>query len=227
MRLLLVFFILINSNVISQLEYYEKNTWFSFVWRHDFNNNLQLTSDIGYRLYDNFLGLRRQDLFRIMVEKKFNQHQFGTGLAFFQTVKKGTNSFDPESRLFFNYIFQKNVKAFIYNIRFRNEFRYFNNNSVLDNRTRLMFSIDFDKNIKWFRPRVSAEGFYTITQSNNYEQRYSIGNHFYNTSKLRFFVFYTLQLQSKLSANNSPIEQHIIGFQLILNTFSKNENKNK
>jgi hypothetical protein len=228
MKILILFLFLISNSLVNcQIEKYEKNTWFSFVWRHTFNNNVQLTSDIGYRMYDNFLGARRQDLIRVLLERSYDRNQFGLGLAYFETVKRGTNIFEPEKRFFFNYNYQKSINGLLYNLRIRDELRYYSTKSQLDNRIRLMLSVDYDNEIKWFRPRISCEGFLTTTQKNNFEQRYTVGNQFYINTLFRLYLFYTLQLQSKLTDENRFVNQNIIGFQLILNTFNKNENKSK
>ena len=216
------YFLLFSFNsLLAQTSPYSQNLWTSVLWRHQFNRGVVLTSDVGYRSFDEFYKQTRQQLGRVMLEKKIgSQHAFGVGYTFFNSYASSSKKLTGESRPFVNYQFTLKKEKFTLGLRVRDEFRYFIEKEEWVNRLRGQASIEINTPIKYVLPRVFVEGFVSSGAKTLVEQRYSIGNTLAFSEKFKVFLFYTLQRQSSILINNQQVNQHIIGLQVQLNTKS-------
>lgn len=206
----------------SQIESYKENTWLSFVWKHSLSEKMNITTDFGYRLFDDFLNKRRQDLARIVIERRIVDNQYlGISIAYFESIILNTNTYNKEFRPFVQYQFQYTKEKSKFGLRFRNELRYYQNSNTYVDRSRLQLSYDYVLIEKYLNPRFTIEEFISTGSSRSIEQRYSIGNVFNFNDLLKSYVFYTLQLQSNIKDNNEQVLQHIFGVQIQLNTNKK------
>lgn len=206
----------------SQIESYKENTWLSCVWKHSLSEKFNLTTDVGYRLFDNFFNKRRQDLARIVIEQRINEnHYLGLGVAYFESIILNLNSFNREFRPFVQYQYQSTRGKSKLGFRFRNEFRYYQNSNTYVDRSRLQVSYEYSMIEKYLNPRLAVEGFISTGSARLIEQRYSIGNVFNFSALFKSYLFYTLQLQSNIEYDEKQILQHILGIQIQLNTNKK------
>jgi hypothetical protein len=167
---------------------------------------MQFTSDFGFRTHDNFLKSPRTALARFVLDRELaNGHRLGLGYAYFEHYQENWNS-RKENRPFLQYSYESETPNFAYRFRFRNEFRSFDDN-VLVNRSRLQGYISFliEKKIQ---PYLSAELFYTPGKNELLEQRYQTGLQWRN-SKIQGVLLCMIQTQSSVD-----YLQHIIGYQL-------------
>lgn len=206
----------------SQIESYRENTWLSCVWKHSLSEKVNVTTDVGYRLFDDFLNKKRQNLARIVIEWRIVENQnIGIGFAYFESIMLNTNTYNKEFRPFLQYQYQYTGWKSKFGLRFRNELRYYHNSNTYVDRNRLQLSYDYIVNEKYFNPRVAIEEFISTGSSGLFEQRYSIGNVFNFSALFKSYIFYTLQLQSNIKDGNEQILQHIFGVQIQLNTNTK------
>ena len=209
------------NSLLAQTSPFSQNLWTSVLWRHQFNRGIVLTSDVGYRSFDAFYKQTRQQLGRVMLEKKIgSQHAFGVGYTFFNSYASSSKKLTGESRPFVNYQFTLKKEKFTLGLRVRDEFRYFIEKEEWVNRLRGQARIEINTPIKYVLPRVFVEGFVSSGAKTLVEQRYSIGNTFKLNATLNLFLFYTLQRQSTILLNKQEVNQHILGVQLQLNTKS-------
>lgn len=197
---------------ICQIESYKKNTWLSCVWKHSLSEKLIVTTDFGYRLFDDFLNKRRQDLMWVVMGRRIIENQYlGIGLAYFESVMLNMNAFNKEIRLFVQYQYQHTRGKSKFGLRFRNELRYYHNLKTYVDRNRLQLSYDYVVNEKYLNPRVAIEEFISTGSNGLFEQRYSIGNVFNFSTLFKSYVFYTPQLQSNIKHDNEQVLQHVFG----------------
>lgn len=224
---ILTFYVLLSTfnSLVAQTSPYAQNCWTSILWRHQFKQGFMITSDIGYRSFDEFFKQTRQQLGRVMVEKRLNdRHAVGVGYTYFNSYSSSLKSLTGESRSFVQYQFTKINEKSTIGIRVRNEFRYYVAKQELVNRFRTQVSYEQKTKYAWLLPRLFVEGFVTSGSKPIIEQRYSIGNTFKLNATLNLFLFYTLQRQSTILLNKQEVNQHILGVQLQLNTKS-NDNE--
>ncbi len=191
------------------------NLWNSLQFQGNFKK-IKLTSDLGYRLCDQFTRQSRTQLVRVSIDREIGPNlSLGFGYAHFRhfsiestTSNSSTHSdiSSLENRLFVqgNRGFSSN--SFFFNLRLRNEFRFFND-SKIRNRIRTQFLFQYIVN-QHLKPQFSAELFYTPGKENLIEQRYIIGTNFI-VKHLNFLCFYMLQIQT-----NVAYLQHVLGWQL-------------
>lgn len=216
------YFLLFTFNsLLAQTSPFAQNLWASVLWRHQFNRGIVLTSDVGYRSFDAFYKQTRQQLGRVMIEKKIGaNHAFGIGYTYFNSYSSSNKKLTGESRPFINYQFIQNLEKFALGLRIRNELRYFIEKKEWINRLRGQINFEFKTTNKNVLPRIFVEGFISSGTNTLKEYRFSIGNTFTISDTYKFFIFYTLQRQSSLVVNNNVINQHILGLQVQLNTTS-------
>lgn len=206
----------------SQIESYKENTWLGCVWKHSLSEKLNITTDFGYRLFDDFLNKRRQDLARIVIERRIVKNQYlGIGVAYFESIMLNTNIYNKEFRPFVQYQYQYIKGKSKFGLRFRNELRYYQNSNTYIDRSRLQLSCDYVVIEKYLNPRLTIEEFISTGSSRSIEQRYSVGNVFNFSASFKSYMFYTLQLQSNIKDNDDQVLQHIFGVQIQLNTNKK------
>jgi len=218
-KILILFFLFFSTTSFSQNEVYKKNIWYSIIWKHQINANWNISLDIGHRTFDEFVQRKRQNLVRVIVDRKLNdRNSIGLGFAYFESVKQNSTIFVSELRPFIQYLYQFRKEKSTVGIRFRNELRYFTDKKSFVDRSRLQVSYEYKVHSAYFIPKLSIEGFVSAQKSPLIEQRYSVGVTT-NFSKLfSMYLFYTLQYQSNLRLNARLVAQNIIGFQLIINT---------
>lgn len=193
----------------------QKNTWFSLVYKKKFEKQFEFNIDGGSRFCSDFLKMNRQNFIRVLVEKKYNHFGVGVGYALFDTYNFKSKDFILENRPFFQAKYDKELKKnYSLFARFRSEFRIYENQPTAVYRNRIQIGVEKKIN-KWVNPRINYEFFYSNTATNHTEQRYTLGNVFIN-DKIKFNLFYTLQLQESLRQNSKQVKQHILGIQLQL-----------
>lgn len=218
---ILTFYFLLSTfnSLVAQTSPYTQNCWTSILWRHQFNKGIVLTSDVGYRSFDAFFKQTRQQLGRVMIEKRFNdKHAVGVGYTYFNSYSASLKSLTGESRPFIQYQFNKRNEKSTLGIRVRNEFRYYVAKQEWVNRFRTQVSYEQKTLYALLLPRLFVEGFISPGSKPIIEQRYSIGNTFKLNATINLFLFYTLQRQSTIVLNNQEVNQHILGVQLQFNT---------
>ena len=221
-KILFFIFLFFLFRLQAQFDSYSENAWGSFVWKHKLSAKWGVISDVGYRTFDRFIGKRRQDLGRLIIERKLNNsHSLGIGLAYFESIKSSLSSYRSEFRPFFQYQFIKKSENSTFAIRFRNELRYYTDDNIFVDRSRIQFSYEY-KQSRLFTPKVSVEGFVSAQTKPLIEQRYSVGNSFTFNDRWSLYLYYTVQIQSNIVRNSKVLPQHIVGVQIILNT-TKNE----
>lgn len=211
-------------STLSQVDYYKENAWGSVIWKHQVKPKWNLSVETGYRTFDQFIQKRRQDFGRMIVDRKLNDnHSVGLGFAYFESYKNNSSVLNPEFRPFFQYQFTYKKGMSVLGIRYRNEFRYYSATNTDANRNRLQLSYEYTTKLSFLKPKLSVEGFVSNQKIPFVEQRYSVGNTFSFNKALSMYLFYTLQLQSNIKQNNKLVNQHIIGFQIIVKTAKKDE----
>ena len=217
-KFLSIFILFINIYSFSQENSYKNNAWSSIVWKHNFSSTKSVSSDFGYRSFDNFTKQKRQGLMRVFFENKINdKHSIGLGIAAFESVDSDLQSFRTEVRPYFQYHVILKKELAVFGIRLRDEMRYYLENMQVINRTRLQLSYEFQKN-NLLCPKGSIEGFVSAQKNPLIEQRYSISNTFNSSGMISLNIFYILQLQSNVRDGDDLVKQNILGLQLLLNT---------
>jgi hypothetical protein len=213
----ILFFIIKPFINLSQNEEYRGSAWSSIVVRHKFSDNYNFVFDLGYRTFDDYFKRRKQDLIRVLIERKISdKHSLGLGVAYFENISSNFSTFKKEFRPFLHYQFVNKRDKSSFSIRLRNEWRnYFEENEIV-NRTRLQLSYEHKIN-NYFFPKVSFEQFISVQKKITNEQRFSISNAFTISEKINLNVFYILQLQSNIKFNNKVLPQNIFGLQLNIN----------
>ncbi len=218
MKFLFIFSLLMCFDGLSQMDEYKGNTWSSILYRHTISDERTITIDAGYRWFDGFVKRRRQDLIRVQYDYKLNsKNNVGFGFAIFESVLKNSHNFRTEYRPYVQYQWGVKNEKQLFNVRFRNEFRYYFTVKEIVNRTRLQLSYEYKIVSSFLVPKVSIEGFVSAQKSPSIEQRYSIGNTFTFSKMASIYAFYTLQFQSNINFKGKLIQQNIVGLQLILN----------
>lgn len=219
MKFLFIFSLLMCFDGLSQMDEYKGNTWSSILYRHTISDERTITIDAGYRWFDGFVKRRRQDLIRVQYDYNLNsKNNVGLGFAIFESVLKNSQNFRTEYRPYVQYQWGVKNEKELFNVRFRNEFRYYFAVKEIVNRTRLQLSYEHKIVSSFLVPKVSIEGFVSAQKSPSVEQRYSIGNTLTFSKVASIYAFYTLQFQSNINFNGKLIQQNIVGLQLILNT---------
>ena len=219
MKFLFIFSLLIFFDGLSQMDEYKGNTWSSILYRHNISDAKTITFDAGYRWFDGFVKRRRQDLIRVQYDCKLDsKNNVGLGFAIFESVLKNSENFRTEYRPYVQYQWGARNEKEVFNVRFRNEFRYYFAVKEMVNRARLQLSYEYKIVSSYLVPKVSIEGFVSAQKTPSIEQRYSIGNTFTFSKMASVYAFYTLQFQSNINYNGKLIQQNIVGLQLILNT---------
>ncbi len=189
----------------------EENLWLSFQLTNRVTNSINLTSDLGFRTYDNFTRKNRTFLTRIMGEYQLSEkNQLGMGYANFHHFTTNTQA-NPEHRLFMQYRYTHLTNKLNFQARFRNEWRYFLSNRLLTNRSRIQFALRYNLSNSKISPVASIESFLSLGKSISYENRYILGTLISITPYLNWYIFYSLQ-----KVSNSTTNQHILGNQIQL-----------
>ena len=217
----ILFFVIKPFISLSQNEEYRGSAWASIVVRHKVSDNYNLVFDIGYRTFDDYFKRRKQDLIRGLIEGKISgKHSIGIGVAYFENISSNLSTFKKEFRPFLNYQFVNKSDKSFFNIRFRNEWRNYFEDSEIVNRSRLQISYEY-KMKNYFFPKISFEQFVSVQKKITNEQRFSISNTFTISENINLNIFYILQLQSNIKFNNKVLPQNILGLQLNLNIQKK------
>lgn len=218
---ILFFLLFLGSSSFSQESPYQTNLWASVLLKHHISSKYSFSFDVGYRTFDGFILKTRQKLVRSIFERKLGEnHSIGIGIAYFETISSKLNHFIHEVRPTIQYQFEMKKNREKIGIRLRDEFRFFNTNSIYQNRIRLQGSYEYSFS-KMLNPKVMMEGFLTFQKKEVIEERFTIGNTFLVSNWLNINLFYILQYQSNIILNNKRIPQNIVGFQLIINTKRK------
>ena len=117
---------------------YTTNTWLLSQFRLDFKRHLHVV-ELGHRRQDSFLTNHRQSLFRYTWSYQANSKRtgFGGGIASFIHERKGTRGLETEIRPFLQVTQLFPLKNKQFQLRFRNEFRFFDGSTKDQNRMRL------------------------------------------------------------------------------------------
>lgn len=216
LKLTFIAVFLFESHFFCQIIEIKEQTWFSLQTNIQLSNKYTINFDLGSRFCDKFLNLNRQNLARLVVEKRINTIHLGIGFAGFDTYSFKEKQMLFESRPFLqlryiNKLSEKMTLAF----RYRNESRIYHFNKEILNRNRLQFLLERFY-FKSLFTRINYEFFFSIPNKNSIEQRFSIGEGI-RLKNLDVFTFYIYQLQNKITLENRIIGQHILGLQLTLN----------
>lgn len=124
-------------------EVFTTNTWLLLQARLDFKNHLHVI-ELGHRRQDVFFTRHRQSLFRYAFSYQTNSKRtgFGGGIACFIHERKGTRVLETEIRPFLQITHLFPMKNKQLQLRFRNEFRFFDRKTKDQNRLRfqMLFS---------------------------------------------------------------------------------------
>ncbi len=216
---LIVFSLVFQARVFCQANYSE-NLWLGALVNGKVSKSSSLTGDIGYRTYENFIKEKRTFLARIVFEKALSEkHIVGIGYAFFDHFSKNSG-INLEQRPFLQYRsrFQKN--KFDFQLRIRNEFRFFTSRSEFNNRSRVQFQIRYNLFEGRLIPIFGVETFLSTGKKSLFENRFTAGLNLRINQKISALVFYTLQTQSSYKGI-----QNIVGIQTQINLSENNKSK--
>lgn len=116
---------------------YTSNTWFLSQFRLDFKRYVHVV-ELGHRRQDAFLINHRQSLFRYALSYQTNSKKtgFGGGIACFIHERKVGKDLETEMRPFLQMTQLFPLKNKQFQLRFRNEFRFFDGSTKDQNRVR-------------------------------------------------------------------------------------------
>lgn len=157
------------------------------------NKNYFSRIDLGYRFTTTSDFHPSQGLGRFTLLRKLNLIQIGGGFAYFK--HQSVESFKNELRPFLQANFLKGFKKHQLNLRFRNEFRFFENERGLDRiRFHIHYRFDLTKRIDL---SFSPEFFYTFSTIPISEARYQIGIPTQLFKEQELIIFYQYNWQNK------------------------------
>lgn len=189
----------------ADIQPFRTNFWGSLQYNYRVLRKWEWQSDIGYRRCNHFLRDPRQILVRSTLLYRFSDKvSAGAGFAWFGHTSTG--KFSQEYRPFIQINLRHNSRKWTYSLRIRNEWRWYPQRHLLNNRTRLQIGARFN-GIKSVQPYVTLEGFTTPGINSVLESRATLGVTV-PMEKSAVAVFYTLQHQSTIVYG-----QHIIGIQ--------------
>jgi len=152
---------------------YSTNAWLLSQFRFDVKKNLHVL-ELGHRRQDGFLNHHRQSLFRYTFSYQMNSKRtgFGGGIACFIHEKKVGRDLEMEMRPFLQMTQLFSFKDKLIQLRFRNEFRFFNGSTKDQNRMRLQGQFSHLL-IPGFNTRLyySSEFFYICGNAKPWEWR--------------------------------------------------------
>lgn len=138
MKTILMGFISFNYLLCFSQDKSTTNTWFLSQFRFDTKKNIHIM-ELGHRRQEEFLNHHRQSLFRYTFSYQTNSKRtgFGGGIACFIHERNGTRDLETEIRPFLQMTQLFPLKNKQIQLRFRNEFRFFNGSTKDQNRMRL------------------------------------------------------------------------------------------
>lgn len=215
MRFFILFILLFCScdSAFLQVEELRYNSWYSLSYNCKLKKRIEINLDGGIRFCNHFINRNRQNLIRVILERKVSQMSLGVGYAYFNSYNLSQKTFIFENRPFVQLKWNRQLTdKLLFFSRFRSEFRIFENQSFIVNRNRLQVGGEYicKKNLN---PKVNYELFYSNLSVNNYEQKFSIGNTL-KFNKLKLYIFYTIQLQQSVRFESKQLFQKIIGIQV-------------
>ncbi len=144
----------------------------------------QLMVEGGYRMNELTFDEPRQVYARFVYVRKVNQFSFGGGYAFF--AHKRTN-WGNENRPFVQLGWMNTNNKHQLQVRFRHEFRAFENQFDQRSRLQLMYRHPFSDHVKVY---IGQEIFYTYTHSPFWESRTQVGIGFQLPQELQINLGY-------------------------------------
>jgi hypothetical protein len=196
MRLLFIGLFILKSHVLFSQK--ENQLWLAangFVE----TKNFVFRADVGYRIRTFDFSNPTQFLGRCSFSKKWNSFQVGIGGALFFHVSQNSN-FRKEYRPFLQVNYLKSVLKHEFNVRFRNEFRFFERENLVN---RMRLNMNYKLNIKQdFALTITPEFFYSLNETSLFESRYQFGSliRFFEGNEVLFFYQYNWQKGTTVNA---------------------------
>lgn len=143
-------------------------TWLTGIVQLEAKQN-QWTFDGGFRMNELKFDQARQAFARLVYVRKVKQFSFGGGYAFFDHKR---TDWVKENRPFVQLGWMNTSTKHQIQVRFRHEFRAFENQFDQRSRLQLMYRHPFSDHVKVY---IGQEIFYTYTHSPFWESRTQIG----------------------------------------------------
>lgn len=149
------------------------NSWFLLQFRLDSKRFFQVV-ELGHRRQDAFLTNHRQSLFRytLSYQTRSKRTGFGGGIACFIHERKAGRELETETRPFLQLTRLFPLKGGQFQLRFRNEFRFFDRSTKDQDRLRaqMLFSHSLIQKLQT-KLTYFNEWFYSVGQTQPWEWR--------------------------------------------------------
>lgn len=194
------------------------NAWFLSQFRFDVKKNIHVM-ELGHRRQDLLLSHHRQSLLRYTFSYQTNAKRtgFGGGIACFIHERKETRDLETEIRPFLQMtqLFQLKNKQIL--LRFRNEFRFFNESTKDHNRMRLQVQFSHLL-IPEFKTKVNylSEWFYICGNVKPWEWRGGISIQQTISKSWKIGLGYSYQNNENSTIRNIHIVQISSFYELLL-----------
>ncbi|AEA45893.1 DUF2490 domain-containing protein [Fluviicola taffensis] len=198
---------------------YTTNTWLLSQFRLDFKRYLHVV-ELGHRRQDSFFNNHRQSLFRYTLSYQANSKRtgFGGGIASFIHERKEARGLETEIRPFLQVTQLFPLKNKQFQLRLRNEFRFFDGSTKDQNRMRfqVLFShsliSEFNTKLVYF-----SEWFYICGNVKPWEWRGGISIQQKVCKKWKLGAGYIYQNNESGAIRNIHIIQVSGIYELLLN----------